>query len=188
MASDETKVVVRLETSKAKAELDSVVDKGREAARKMSGLYHSTVGRGLSAVGLGGGIGMGFAAVRSATESGFSDVIGEALGGVGAQLEHFFLGNLGEDAKASRAAREDTIQAFGAIAGAQNKIPPSAHAFFNSVKSIRMQEEHGRALFERDDKMRGPGIEELITKIMSAIGELVSKAVDSLAEKLNPFK
>ena len=73
-------------------------------------------------------------------------------------------------------------------AGAQNRVPPGAKAFFDSVKTLRIQEERGRELFEKDDRFRGPGIGDMIDRIMKGVAEMVSAGVDQLAEKLNPFK
>lgn len=186
--ADELKIRVTLDTTQAKSDLTGLT---HEAARTAGGIASSlkdTVGKGLGVVGLGTAVGAGAAALRGSTESGVGDVVGEALGGYGKQLERFFLGDLGMDARASRSAREESIQAFGAIAGAQNKIPPGAKAFFDSVKSLRMQEERGRQLFEENNDFRGPGIGDLVERIMKGVGELVAKAVDALADKLNPFK
>lgn len=186
--ADETKVRVRIDTTQAKSELAGLVKDARTASGKVSKIYRSTIGRGLNAVGLGVGFGAGVEAIRGATASGVGDVVGEALGGLGVQLEQMFLGNLGQDARASRAAREESIQALGAIAGAQNKIPPGAKAFFDSVKSLRLQEERGRTLFEMNDDFRGPGIGDLIDRVMRGFADLLSKAVDALADKLMFWK
>ncbi len=185
--TNEAKVRVRIDTSRAKGELRALLRQSARTAGQVSGAVRGAVGRGLGAVGLGGGIGAGLAATRAATQSGFGDVIGESLGGLGAQLSEFFLGDLDEKARATRAAREETIQAFGAIAGQQGAVPPEARNFFQQVRTLRQQEETGRELFERDERFRGPGIGELIDRIMEGIGNLLSEAVDALAAKLNPF-
>jgi hypothetical protein len=138
-------------------------------------------------IGAGAAFGTGLAAVRGATQSGTGDVVGEALGGYGSQVAEFFLGDLDENAKAAKAAREETIQAFGSIAGATNRVPPGAKNFFDQIKSLRVQEERGRELFERDERFRGPGVGQLVDRIMAGIGELLSQAVDKLASKLNPW-
>ncbi|MFZ9915936.1 MAG: hypothetical protein ACO3IB_11460 [Phycisphaerales bacterium] len=186
--AEETKVRVKLDTAQAKGELGGLTREAARTAGKVAAGIRATVGRGLGAIVLGAGIGTGLAAGRGATESGVSEVGGESLGGVGAQLADFFLGTLNEDARASKAAREETIQAFGAIAGAQNRVPPGAKAFFDSVKTLRVQEERGRELFEKDERFRGPGVVDMIDRIMKGVAEMVSAGVDQLAEKLNPFK
>lgn len=183
--TEETKIRVRLDTTQAKSELSTLVKESAKTSNKIYKGIRATVGAGLGAVGLGTALGAGFSAIRGATESGVGDTIGEALGGIGKQIEEFFLGNLNEEARASRAAREETIQAFGAVAGHQNRIPPGARQFFESIRSLRVQEERGRELFEME--FRGPGIGEIVDRIMSKLGELLSDAVNALAEKLSPF-
>lgn len=185
--ADETKVKVRLDTRQAKGQLQGLVRESASAAGKVASGIRSTVSKGLGAVGFGAAVGTGIQAVRGATQSGTGDVIGEALGGIGHQVAEFFLGDLNEDARASRAAREETIQAFGALAGARGEIPPGAKQFFEGVKTLRLQEEKGRELFEADGKFRGPGIGDIVDRIMKGVGELVSRGVERLGEILNPF-
>ena len=186
--ADETKVKVKLDTRQAKAELSGLVRESARAAGKVASGIRSTVGRGLGAVGFGAAIGTGVSAVRGATESGIGDVVGEALGGVGAQISEFVLGDLDENARATKSAREETIQAFGAIAGGMNGgkggMPPGAQEFFTSVKSLRVQQERGREVFERGlDRV---GLGDIVTRIGSVIGTELGKAVDNLVSKI-PF-
>lgn len=187
MVNSDATIRVVLDTSQAKSELRDLVRQSAETSGRASSTLRQRINQGLGVVGLGTGIGAGVAAVRGATESGIGDVIGESLGGLGAQLAQTFLGSLDEDARATRSAREETIQAFGAIAGQTDRIPPGARDFFNQVKSVRLQEERGREIFQRDDDFRGPGVGDLIDRILDGIGELVSQAVDALADRLNPF-
>jgi hypothetical protein len=185
--AQETKVKVRLDTRQAKSQLTGLVRESARSAGRLTNNIRSVVGKGLGAVGMGTAIGTGISAVRGATESGVGDVIGEALGGFGKMAEEFFLGDLNEDARASRTAREETIQAFGAIAGARGEIPPEARQFYNSIKTLRMDEERGRELFETDTQMRGPGIDKVIDRIMGGFATLVSDAMTRLIDALNPF-
>ena len=186
--ADEAKVRVRLDTSQAKAELDNLTHDAAKTAGKVGSWVRGKVSRGLGLVGLGTAVGTGIAAIRGATEGGIGDVFSEALSPLGTQLERALLGDLSLDARASKAAREETIQAFGAIAGAQNRVPPEARSYFAAIKGLRMQEENGRRLFEANTDFFGPGIGDVLGRIMQGIGELLSKAVDQLADKLNPFK
>lgn len=184
--AEETKVRVRIDTKQAKAELGGLVREGAKTAGKVASGIRATVGRGLGAVGFGAAFGTGVSAVRGATESGVGDVVGEALGGFGSELSEFILGDLPAEAKASRAAREETIQAFGAIAGARGSIPPGARQFFESVKTLRIEEEKGRREIEQDRQFRGPGIGDLVSKIGTVIGQELTKAVEYLVS-LIPF-
>lgn len=185
--ADETKVRLKLDTEQAKAEMNSLMKDATKMAGRIGSGIRSTVGKGLGYVGLGGAIGTGMAAVQSATQSGVGDIVGESLGGLGARMQEFFLGDLPQDARASKAAREETIQAFGAIAGHTGKVPPQAAQYFASVKSLRMEEEQGRHLFEKDDQYRGKGMEEIIDKICTAIGGYIKSGIERLGEILNIF-
>ena len=186
----ETKVKVRLDARQAKSDLGGLVRESARAAGKVASGIRSTVGRGLGAVGFGAAIGTGVSAMRGATESGVGDVVGEALGGVGAQFSEWLLGDLDETARAAKSAREETIQAFGAIGGAMNGgrggVPPGAQEFFSSVKSLRVQQERGREVFERDERFRGPGVGDLVSRIGEVIGTELGKAVDKLVSMI-PF-
>lgn len=186
MARDEAKVRVRLDTGQAKSDLRGLVREAQNSSGRVAAGVRNALGRGFRAIGLGAGIGTGLAAVRGATQSGFGDVIGEAFGGFGANLAEFFLGDLDDKARAARAAREETIQAFGTITGITGSVPPGARAFFDSVRTLRLQEEEGRGIIERDERFRGPGIGEFVDRIMAKVGEIIAQAVDALAEKLNP--
>lgn len=185
--AEETKVRVKLDTSQAAAQLGEFVREGARASSAIGGSISASMRRGFEMVGLGGAIGGGIAAVRGATQSGIGDVVGEAFGGIGAQLSEFFLGDLDEKARAARRAREETTTAFGAIAGIRGAVPPEARNFFAAVQRLRVQEERGRELFARDEQFRGPGMGEIIDRVMARFGELIAQAVDKLAEKLNPF-
>lgn len=185
----ETKVRVRLDTRQAKSEMSGLKREGERASGQLSSSLRSAVSKGFAAVGMGGAIGAGISAVRGATESGFGDIVSETFGQYGSQLADFFLGDLDEKSKAARAAREETIQAFGAITGARGgAIPPGALQFYESVRSLRLQEEQGRDVIERDERFRGPGVSDMVDRIMTKVGELLSAAVDELANKLNPIK
>lgn len=185
--TDETKVRVRLDTTQATAAMRSLTQQGAKTAGRVSSQVRASVTRGLGVVGLGTAIGAGVAATRGATSSGVGDVMSEAVGGFGSRLAEALLGDLPQEARAARAAREETIQAFGAVAGATGEIPAGARQWFESVKSLRMEEETGRAMFDRFDDFRGKGLDEMIKRIMDGLADLLQKAVDSLAERLNKF-
>ncbi|MCA8970804.1 MAG: hypothetical protein KDC95_13500, partial [Planctomycetes bacterium] len=170
----------------AKAELRAFIQEGARSEQRVSEGMRQTLRKGLNLTGGGFAFGTGLSAVRGTTTSGIGDVIGESLGSVGAQLAQFVLGDLDEQAKATRSAREETIQAFGAIAGSRGSIPPGAKNFFDQIKTLRLQEEQGREIFERDARFRGPGVDQLINRIVAAFGELVDRAVDELVRRLNP--
>ncbi len=185
--ADETKVRLKLDTEQAKVELRALVGEATKVAGRVGTGLRSTISRGLGMAGLGGAFGAGIATVQAATQSGVGDIVGESLGGIGARLQEMMLGDLPQDARATRAAREETIQAFGAIAGHTGKIPPQAHQYFTSVRSLRMEEEQGRFLFEKDEAFRGKGIEDVIDQVCTRLGALISDGIRQLGEYLNPF-
>lgn len=183
--ADEVKIRVRLDTRQARGELDGFVREGAKTAGRVAGRLRRSVGRGLGLVGAGAAVGTGLAAVRGASASGLGDVIGEHFGALGAQIAETIFGSLDEEARATKSAREETIQAFGAIAGARGAIPPGAANWFAQVRALRVEEERGRELFERDTRFRPESdIGDLVTRIMSGIGELLSQAVGALGDRL----
>lgn len=189
--ADETKVKVRLDTRQAKGELSGLVRESARTAGRVSSNIRATVGKGLGFVGIGAGVGTGLAAVRGATQSGIGDVIGEAFGPLAAQLKGLVLGPLTADAAGSRAAREETIQAFGAIAGSMNGgrggIPPGAVEWFNNVKSLRVLEETGREAFEKDTRFSGAGVDELLKRLLAGFKTIIEGAAQKIIEGLVPF-
>lgn len=184
--ADELIVRVRLDTRQAQADLDALKQDGEETGEIIGSDVRKRIGKGLNALGVGAAIGAGYSAVRAATTSGVGDLFGESLGGISAQLNDFFLGTLDDEARASFAAREETKQAFAYMSSIRGEIPPQARTFFEQVKSVRLEEEKGRAMIDRDDFFRGPGIGALVESIFDRLGDLLSAAVDKLAEKLNP--
>lgn len=182
--AETTRVKLRIDTGAARQDLAGVVREARATSGKISAGIQGTIGRGLGAVGLGGGIATGMQAVRGATESGFGALIGETLGSVGAQIEDYLLGDLGVEAKASKQARDETIQAFGMQAGLHNKVPPGAKNYFESIKSLRQQQEQGRKVFEMNSDFFGPGVGDMIDRIGKKLGEELKKAVDYLLSEL----
>lgn len=185
--AQETKVKVRLDTRQAKGELNNLSRDSKRTAGKLGQNIRSVVGRGMSAVGLGAGIGAGISAVKGAATSGAGDIISESVGAYAEMAQQMIFGDMREGARASRTAREETIQAFGAIAGSRGEIPPEARQFYASIKSLRMDEEKGRTLFEADPMMRGPGIEKIIDRITSGLGEMLNDAMTRLLGALNPY-
>lgn len=185
--AEEAKVRVSLDTRDAVAALNDMRRKASAVSGRVGSTLRRTVGRGLGVIGLGGGVGAGLAAVRGATQSGLGDVIGEAFGGIGANIAQTLFGELDERAKASKAAREETIQAFGTIAGATGKIPPGAVNYFNQIRALREQEERGREIFERDDRFRSVGAQDLVDRVLAGIGQLLTQAVDYLWGKIWRF-
>ncbi len=180
-----------IDTKSAEAALAGVAKAAEREATRTGKSLRASIGKGLGFVGLGGALGAGASAFRGATQSGVADVIGEALGPVGARLEEFFLGDLNNEARASRAAREEITQQFSAIAGAQGwkEVPPDVRAYYNNIKTLRDQEEKGRELFRQSSELHGPGITEIIDRVMKGIGSMVADGFKALGDRLlRPWK
>lgn len=180
-----------IDTKSAEASLAGLAKAAEREATRTGKSLRASIGKGLGFIGLGGAIGAGAEAFRGATQSGVADVIGEALGPVGARIEEFFLGDLNNEARASRAAREEVTQQFAAIAGAQGwkEVPPDVRAYYNNIKTLRDQEEKGRELFRQSSELHGPGITEIVDRVMKGFGELLSDAVGKLGQMLlAPFR
>lgn len=188
MARNEAKVRLRLDGSQARGELRDVVKDAEATSGRVSEGVRKAIRGGMGiarGIGLGAGIGAGVSAIRGATESGVGDVVGEALGGIGLDLERLFLGDLPDTAKGERRAREETVQAFGAIVGQTGVVPPAAQNFYQQVRGLRIEEEKGARLLA-ENLPRSSNVTDLVDRIMEGFGTLISQAVDALADKLNP--
>lgn len=182
--AEETKVRVRLETEQAEGALEKLVREGARSAGKVAGTVSSAVGKGLGMVGMGAGIATGLAAVRGATESGFGDVIGEAFGGLGAQLEKWVLGEMSTDARASSAARNEVIQNFAYSIGRQGAITSAAKQSYDMLFQRQQHIAVGQQLIESSEKFNVVKWDDIIAKVKKAFGELFQDAVDNLVKKL----
>lgn len=185
--ADDARIRVRLDTSAAEKDLADLGREGERTGKRLGGRIRGAVGRGLGAVGLGGGIGAGLSAVRGATQSGLGDVIGEAFGGIGAQLNDLILGKLDDVSRANRAAREETIQGFAHVAGRTRSVPPAAVAYFRQVSAIRTEQEVGASILRERLYKEGPGVGDLVDRILTGLHSLLVEAVDALASKLRTF-
>lgn len=184
----EARIKVRLDTSQAKGDLRSLTKDAAAAAGRVGGGLRRAAGRGLGAVGLGGALGVGLGAVRGATQSGIGDVVGEAFGGTGARLAETIFGDLDEKARADKAAREETIQAFKSIAGATGTTPPGTVNYFNQIRALRLEEEKGREILERDERLRGAGPKALADQVVQGFNQVVIGAVLDLKAWFQTFK
>lgn len=184
MNSNEAVVRVKLDTKAAKGDLSDLTKSAAGVAGKIGGGIQSALGSGVRALGIGTAIGAGINAVRGPVAGGVSDVFGEALGGLGAKIEAWALGDLAPQARAARSAREETKNAFGTIAGITGSIPPAARTFYEQTR-LRMEEtEKGRFKFEQDDKFHGPGFDKIAEKIITTITGAISDGFDRVIASL----
>lgn len=185
--TQEAKIRVRLDTTQAKADLAELNREGERTAESVSSSFgDSLLGKGLKGVGIAA-VGAGVYQLAKPTVGGVGDLLGESLGGLGANIAQFLFGDLDEKARGAQRAREEAKDAFAMIAGARGSIPPEARTFFAAVSRLRTQEEAGREMFDRDSAFRGPGVGALVERIMSGIGKMIAEAAETIANKLLPW-
>jgi hypothetical protein len=155
---------------------------GINASRKLA----ATVKQELGAATYSTAYSAGIDAIRSPVQAGVQDIVSEAMGGWGRQLEDWVTGGMGEEARATRAAREETIQSFGMVTGAQGDIPPEARAFMAQRKDMHMLMEKGRKKLETEDNFR-VGIDDILNKVGDKLGALLTAAVEELWNKMKPW-
>ncbi len=180
MNANEAVVRVKLDTRAAKSDLADLTKTAGGVAGKLGSGIQSALGSGVRALGIGTAIGAGIAAVRGPTAGGVSDIFGEALGGLGAKLEHWALGDLAPEARAAKQAREQTEQAF---AGSK-EITQRSINFFDQTKGRILEVEKSRAMFERDDRFHGPGFEKIAEKILESLTTAISAGFDRVIEAI----
>lgn len=196
MNRDEAKVRVRLDMAQAQADLAEFVKSMAGVPGMMGPAGGGGRGAGsllasaVRAVGIGAGIGMGIEAIRGPVASGFSDLMSESLGAYGKQLEAWAFGDLVPQARAASQSREATIAAWGPIIGLQGKVPPQAHSFFNQAMAFTSPAEKGRFLIEQDETFRGPGVDQILTRLATVLTQAAKDAagiVTSWLESKWPF-
>lgn len=175
MAREEAKIRVRLDTSQAQADLRALRTDVESAAGRVGDRIRESVGFGMRSIGLGNAPGTVMSTLRGATESGFGDVAGEALGPYAGMLERFVFGDLSADARASQRAREETMDAFATVAGMRGSIPQEARTYFAQVKALHMQSETGRQLFRSDKEFFGAGPGELIDRFVDKLAPIIDR-------------
>lgn len=182
--AEETKVRVKLETEQAEGALEKLVREGTRSAGKVAGTVSSAVGKGLGMIGMGAGIATGLAAVRGATESGFGDVIGEAFGGIGAQLEKMLLGELSVDAKASSMTRNDLMQNFAYSIGRNGGVTAAATQWYDAQFRTNRHIAVGQQIIQSSEQFRKVNMDDIFTRVKKVFSELFQEAVDNLVSKL----
>lgn len=206
--SDEAVIKIRLDTRDAHADLRALVREGQRTA----GIIGQNAAQGMGGAGGGGGAGGagsmlsglgGFgmaklgawgaaaagafaigAPVLGKSFSTAGNVMSEGLGGFGGRVEKFLFGDLGAQGRAAQSAREQTIGAFGVIAGQTGQIPPGAQNFFNQVKALRANEEKGRELFENNDNFRGPGPLDLLDRLLKGVKQMFEDLGTTIVDAL----
>lgn len=183
----ETKYRIRLDTRQARGEMRNMLRDGKRTAAGLGQRVRSTIGAGLRFSGIGAAIGGGIGAIRATASSGIGDVIGETTSRLGFQLGEFASGDLNEKARATKSAREETIQAFALQAGTLGQVPAGAKSFFNSVRARQLQYEKGRELILGDDSFYGPGAGDLFSKLPEGLGNAIRDGFNTLKQTIERF-
>lgn len=184
----ETQFKVKLDTKQAKGQLRSFTKDAARGAAAISGKLRSAVGRGMSMVGVGAAIGTGVAAVRGAASSGIGDVVGEYSGYLGSQMGEAVFGDQDNQARASKSAREETMQAFALVAGAQGAVPQGAVDFYNGIRAIREQQEKGRDIIAQDSRFYSPGVQNMADGVVGQIGQHIAQGFEWLSNQISGTK
>ncbi len=185
--ADEVLVRVRLDTKQAKAELDVLRKEGKKTGEEVGRGLRGTLSAGLRATGAGAAFGVGLQAVQSATRGGVGDILGESFGLWSAKLADWTLGDLAVDARATVRAREEVSQTFAYVSGVRDGIPPQARAIFEQIKTVRLHQEKGLMMFQMDEAMRGPGLEEASNKIADRLATALKDGLRDFFSSINPF-
>lgn len=172
--AEETRVTLQLDVEDAKRALAALQKDAENTGGKAASGIRSAIRRGVGAFGIGGAFGAGLQAVGAATRSGIGDIVGDVTGEFGAKAEQTLLGPKAQDARATQAAREQFIATFGATIKSPSDIGHGMKSWFDSIKAIKMREEVGRGIVERDPRFRSEASQEIkdgVAKIVAAITE-----------------
>src|SRR5688572_21778515 len=142
---------------------------------------------GVRAFGVGAGMAAGWSALSGATSGGVADVVGESLGGSGARIEDFVLGDLPQEARAGSRARDEAARIFGMQSSMTGKIAPGAKQWYEQMKSINMHEEMGKKMFNMSDDFRSVNPEDLLKRVIDAITKALHDCFNLVLAKLDPF-
>ena len=183
----ETKYRVRIDTRGARNDLRGMVRDAKRTSGAVGQRIRSTVGAGLRFAGVGAAIGGGIGAIRATASSGIGDVLGETTSQFGFQLGEYLSGDLNEEARAAKSAREETIQAFALQAGQSGQVPPGARQFFESVRDLNLQRERGVELIRGDSNFYGPGAQELGPQLLSGISNAIRDGFNVLRGTVERF-
>ena len=180
----ETKVRVRLDTRQAKGEMRKVRKEGERTAGSISEGLSATIRRGFAMTGAGAAFAGGIGAARAAVSGGVGDAFGGAFSMLSASLNDYLLGSIDDEQRAIRSARDQTIEAFGPVAGILDGVPPEAHQFFQSIKTHEFEKEKGRSIVMNDPAFQGAGFVDIFSQMGIQIGERVANGIMEKLEEM----
>lgn len=178
--TQEAKVRVRLDTANARKDLEELAKmaEGVRVPRGGGGPGSPSTGEGgggpglWQSLGIGAGIASGAALVGSVSRSSFGDVAGEFLGPIAANLSNAIFGDKDEEARASRAAREQTIQTFGSHAQYNREAALNYH---NQIYALNLEKEKGATAIRNDSRFYEGKSES--KSLADLLAEAVQKAI-----------
>lgn len=167
--TQEAVINVRLDTSQAKAALKDLDKEAEASAGRAGAELRDKLGKGAKALGIGAvGAIVGATGAVAATRGGIGAVLGEGLGAIGADLGRAF-GT--PEARASQAAREATIEAYGVLGRSANN--DQAVQFYRATREILLRREEGAAAIEADRTGRFRS-ENVVSDVVNGIHGLTS--------------
>lgn len=173
----ETKVRATIDSSAAKRELRGLERTATTTAQRLGGSLRRQVGGGLRSISQGVGIGAGIQAVRGAAGTGFGDVFGSLFATIGASIEEAVLPELGPRARAIRATlgslSEGSLRAAGTTEGLASLTP-----LIQQRLRLETQAQQGSRTLQQQFGIKP---EEIITKIVDALGSLIESAITGAA-------
>lgn len=178
----EAKIRVRLDTEGAKKELADLakmagdVNLGGGGPGGPGGPGGGGLGR---MFGMGAAFSAGFAMLKAAMSTGPSQIAGEVLSPYGQMANDFFLGATDDEARASRAAREQVAETYAFSAGGPGGTPEGARNMFQVLRGINTQIEVGKSRLRAD--LGG----ESSTAIVEGIGSKIMDGARFLLDGIN---
>jgi hypothetical protein len=177
----ETKIRVVLDTAQAKGELRDLDKQGQRTSERVGSGLRKSVGAGLAA---GVGFAVGQAGLASAAKSGFGDILGETFGAFSREIEQFAFGELGESARASKAARDQLVNAYAMQAGMADAVDPGAVEYYQQTLAMEQQKERGRTLIETDERFRSVSLDDVTTRAITAITSAIDDMAQTIADRI----
>ena len=187
--NQDVKIKVTLDTAQARADLESLTRSAQVSGGRVGDGIRSAAGRGFSINNIPG-VGEIRNAVTGPTSNGISDIVGEAFGGWGVQIERWLFGDMGPEARASEQARAQMSEAFswqmGSGGGASTHA--AAKQYYDNTARMLTVRELGRQKIEGDKDFRAFEPKDLLDKIAAKFTELLHSAADYLLSKIPVVK
>ena len=192
-ARQEATVRVVLDTTKARAELRGLTKQAQQTGGRVGAGIRRAVGKGLGAAGMGaffaGGMGAAKSVIGGSLISGAGDIISETFGAFGQKLNDLFLGDMDDNSRARKYARDHIYQTYRGVT-ASTGITAGMISHFHAVKDVQKPIEVGGSIirgytaFYKDKDATG-----LVEKITAAITQGLADAVDNIIRFLkSPYK